>query len=85
MGFCGDGPAACRVRQLSYPWAAAAAYATCGFHRIVRPRLLGLPPDEAAIAEAMPRGHAVIAELSRFLGGSGCFAGAEVSLAEPTR
>lgn len=53
-----------------------------GFQRIVRPRVLGLPCDEAAVAEAMPRAHVVFAELSRLLGGSPYLAGAEVSLAD---
>lgn len=53
-----------------------------GFQRIVRPRLLGLPPDEAAIAEAMPRAHVVMAEMSRLLGGNSHLAGAQVSLAD---
>lgn len=39
-----------------------------GFHRVVGPRLLGLVPDEAAIAEALPRAQVVFAELSRLLG-----------------
>jgi len=30
-----------------------------GFHRIIGPRLLGLAPDEAAIAAAMPKAHVV--------------------------
>jgi glutathione S-transferase len=53
-----------------------------GFQRLVRPRLLGLPPDEAAIAEAVPRGQVVMAELSRLLGGNSYLAGAQVSLAD---
>ncbi|HVS78513.1 MAG TPA: glutathione S-transferase family protein [Steroidobacteraceae bacterium] len=53
-----------------------------GFQRIVGPRLLGLSPDEAAIAEAMPRAHVVMAELSRLLGGNEYLAGAQVSLAD---
>lgn len=53
-----------------------------GFQRIVRPRLLGLPPDEAAIAEALPRAHVVLAELSRLLETNSYLAGAEVSLAD---
>lgn len=53
-----------------------------GFQRIVRPRVLGLAPDEAAIAEAVPRAHAVMAELSRLLGGNSYLAGAQVSLAD---
>ncbi len=53
-----------------------------GFQRIVGPRVLGLAPDEAAIAEAMPRAHVVMAELSRLLGGNEYLAGAQVSLAD---
>ena len=53
-----------------------------GFQRVVRPRILGLPPDEAAIAEALPRAHVVLAELSRLLGGNVYFAGAQFSLAD---
>ena len=32
-----------------------------GFHRVVRPRLMGLAPDEAAIAEAMPKAPPILA------------------------
>ncbi|MDE2262847.1 MAG: glutathione S-transferase family protein [Gammaproteobacteria bacterium] len=53
-----------------------------GFQRIVRPRLLGLPPDEAAIAEAVPRAHVVMAEISRLLGGNSYLTGSQVSLAD---
>lgn len=53
-----------------------------GFQRIVRPRVLGLPPDEAAVAEAVPRAHLVFAELSRLLGGNPYLAGGQVSLAD---
>lgn len=53
-----------------------------GFQRIVRPRLMGLPADEAVIAEALPRAHVVVAELSRLLGGNSYFAGAQLSLAD---
>ncbi len=53
-----------------------------GFQRIIKPRLLGQPADEAAIAEAMPRAHAVINELSRLLGGQAYFAGEQLSLAD---
>ncbi len=53
-----------------------------GFQRIVRPRLLGQPADEAAIAKAMPKAHAVINELSRLLGGKPYFVGDAVSLAD---
>jgi len=53
-----------------------------GFQRVVGPKLLGLPADEAAIAQAMPRAHAVFRELSRLLGASSYFAGERVSLAD---
>ena len=53
-----------------------------GFQRIVRPRLLGLPPDEAAVAEAVPRAHVVFAELSRLLGSNSYLAGTQMSLAD---
>ena len=53
-----------------------------GFQRVVGPRLMGLTPDEAVIAEAMPRAHAVFAELARMLGGQPFFAGGSLSLAD---
>ena len=53
-----------------------------GFQRVVRPRLLGLPCDEAAVAEAMPRAQVVFAELSRLLGTNPYLAGSQVSLAD---
>jgi len=53
-----------------------------GFQRVVAPRLLGLTPDEAAIAAVMPHARKVFAELSRLLGGKTYFAGDQVSLAE---
>lgn len=52
------------------------------FQRIVGPRLMGLTPDEGAIAEAMPRAHTVFAELSRLLGEQSYFAGDTASLAD---
>lgn len=52
------------------------------FQRIIRPRLLGEPTDEAAIAAAMPQAHAVFNELSRLLGGNSYLAGDDVSLAD---
>jgi glutathione S-transferase len=51
-------------------------------HRIVRPRLMGLPADEAAVAAAMPRAIIVFAELARLLGEQEYFAGADLSLAD---
>lgn len=53
-----------------------------GFHRIVGPRLLGLAPDETAIANAMPKAHLVLNELSRLLGGESYFVGDKLSLAD---
>jgi glutathione S-transferase len=53
-----------------------------GFQRVIGPRLMGLTPDEAAIAGAMPQAHAVFDELSRALGERAFFAGPAVSLAD---
>jgi glutathione S-transferase len=53
-----------------------------GFQRVVGPRILGLTPDEDAIAAAMPKAHQVFAELDRLLGGQRFFAGDKVSLAD---
>jgi glutathione S-transferase len=53
-----------------------------GFQRVVAPKLLGLTPDEAAIAAAMPHARKVFAELSRLLGEKPYCAGEQVSLAE---
>ena len=53
-----------------------------GFQRIVRPRFLKEAADEAACAEAMPKGHAVFNELSRLLGAQRFFAGDQVTLAD---
>ncbi len=54
------------------------------FQRIVGPRLMGLSPDEAAIAAAMPKAHAVFAELAQLLGKESYFAGETVTLADLT-
>lgn len=53
-----------------------------GFHRIVAPRLLGLAPDEAAIAAAMPRAHLVMGVLADALGGQPFLTGDGVTLAD---
>ena len=53
-----------------------------GFQRIVAPRLMGLTPDEAAIAAAMPKARIVCTELARLLGSQAYFAGADLSLAD---
>lgn len=53
-----------------------------GFQRVVAPLLLGLEPDEAAIAAAMPNARRVFAELARLLAERAYFAGDAVSLAD---
>jgi len=53
-----------------------------GFQRIVGPRLMGITPDEAAIAAVMPRAHVVFAELARLLGDKPYLASKDVSLAD---
>ena len=53
-----------------------------GFQRVVAPRLMGLPPDEKLIADAMPKAHAVFGELSRLLGDETFFTGDALSLAD---
>jgi glutathione S-transferase len=53
-----------------------------GFQRVVGPRLLGLTPDEGAIAEVMPRAHVLFTELSRLLGEKSYLAASQVTLAD---
>lgn len=53
-----------------------------GFQRVVKPRLMGEPADEAVIAQAMPQARTVFGELSRLLGGQSYFAGGDLSLAD---
>ena len=52
------------------------------FQRVVGPKLMGIAPDEAAIAAAMPRAHVVFDQLARELAGRPYFTGDEVSLAD---
>jgi glutathione S-transferase len=52
------------------------------FHRVVGPRVMGLPADEKAIEAAMPKARAVFSELSRLLGEQAFFTGDSVSLAD---
>jgi glutathione S-transferase len=52
------------------------------FHRVIGPRLMGLTPDEAAIAAAMPKARTVFNELARLLGEQSYFAGDAISLAD---
>jgi glutathione S-transferase len=53
-----------------------------GFQRIVGPRVMGLTPDEAAIAAVMPKAHVVFDELARQLGDQAFFVGDSISLAD---
>ena len=52
------------------------------FHRIVGPALLGLAPDEAAIAAAVPDAELCLGELNRLLCGQDFLAGDRLSLAD---
>ena len=52
------------------------------FQRVVGPRLMGLTPDEAAIAETMPKAVAVFEELARQLGDAPFFGGSTPTLAD---
>jgi glutathione S-transferase len=58
------------------------AAAPIAFNRIIGPRLLGLPADEAAIADAMPMARTCFAEIDRLLGDQAYFTGNSVSLAD---
>jgi len=53
-----------------------------GFQRIVVPKLMGLAPDEAAIAAAMPKAHLVFDALAGELGDADYFGGDSPSLAD---
>jgi glutathione S-transferase len=52
------------------------------FQRIVRPRVLGLAPDESAIEAVMPKAHQVFEALSLELGEAPYFAGRDFTLAD---
>ena len=52
------------------------------FQRIVAPKLIGMIPDEAAIAAAMPNAHRVFDALGCELGGQPYFVGNAISLAD---
>jgi glutathione S-transferase len=58
------------------------AAAPIGFNRIIGPKLLGLPSDEAAIAEAIPMARTCFAELDRLLGDRQYFGGSRLSIAD---
>jgi glutathione S-transferase len=53
-----------------------------GFQRVVAPKLLGLTPDEAAVAAAMPKAHIVFDALAHELGDGAYFGGDSLSLAD---
>jgi len=55
---------------------------TIAFQRVVGPRVMGLTPDEAVCAAAMPRAHQVFDEFGRLLGDKPFFTGETVSLAD---
>ena len=55
---------------------------TIVFNRIVGPKLLNLPTDEAAIAAAVPEGRRCVGELERLLGEQPFLAGERLSLAD---
>jgi glutathione S-transferase len=52
------------------------------FQRVVGPALMGLTPDEAAIAAAMPEGVRCVRELERLIGDQAFLAGERLSLAD---
>jgi glutathione S-transferase len=58
------------------------AAAPIGFNRIIGPRLLKLPADEAAIADAIPVARTCFAEFDRLLGDKPYLTGDSVSLAD---
>jgi len=53
-----------------------------GFQRVVKPRVMGMAADEAAIEAAMPRAKEVFTEIAKLLGDRPYFAGDAVSLAD---
>lgn len=52
------------------------------FQRIIGPAVLGITPDEALVAEALPRARTVLKELARLLGRCKWIAGDAFSLAD---
>lgn len=58
------------------------AAAPIAFNRIIGPKLLGLPTDEAAIADAMPMARICFAELDRLLGDKPYLASERLSIAD---
>jgi glutathione S-transferase len=58
------------------------AAAPIAFNRIIGPKLLGLPSDEAAITDAMPMARTCFAELNRLLEDQPYLAGPRFSIAD---
>lgn len=58
------------------------ASAPIAFNRIIGPRLLGLPSNEEAIAEAMPMARTCFATLDAFLGDQPFISGDSMSIAD---
>jgi glutathione S-transferase len=58
------------------------AAAPIAFNRIIGPRLLGLPGDEAAVADAMPMARTCFAELDGLLGDQPYFGGDSICIAD---
>src|SRR6185437_13313971 len=58
------------------------AAAPIAFNRIIGPRLLGLPANEQAIADALPLARTCFAELDRLLGDRLYFGGEQLSIAD---
>jgi glutathione S-transferase len=58
------------------------AAAPIAFNRIIGPKLLGLPTDEAAIADALPMARTCFAELDRLLDDRAYFGGNSASIAD---
>jgi glutathione S-transferase len=58
------------------------AAAPIAFNRIIAPRLLGIPGDEAVVADAMPFAHTCFSEIDRLLGDKAYLAGDQVSVAD---
>jgi glutathione S-transferase len=81
----GNAKARARMNQVigiieSYFFPKAAA--PIAFNRIIGPRLLGLPTDEAVVAEAMPMARTCFAELDRLLADQIYFGGDRPSIAD---
>jgi len=58
------------------------AAAPIAFNRIIGPKLLGLPTDEVAIAEAMPMARTCFEVLDGLLGDQAYFGGEQISIAD---